>query len=121
MDQTQTIILGLFALIGLIVYVADKVASQRTLAAYTAAITAANSNKPEIDLLHGLATDVVPVATLHKALDTINTLAGIAKQYLPVDVDAAVDATTGLAGNVVNDTPASAVPNAPTPLSTAPA
>ena len=116
MDNAN-LIFGLFALIGLIVYVAEKVSNQRTVAAFTAALTAARDNKPLIDEIHNAAVDVVPVATLHKALDTINTLAGVAKAYLPANVDAAIDATTGLVGDVVNDGSAAqaAVPNAPAP------
>jgi len=101
--DNPNLIFGLFALLGLIVFVAEKVSNQRNVEALTAALNAARDNKPLIDEIHNAAVDVVPTATLHRALDTVDTLTAMFKQFLPANVDAAVDAGTGLAGDIVND------------------
>lgn len=103
--DNKDVIIGLFALAGLIVWIVQTVVNQRNFVALTSALKEANSDPNLIDQLHALATDVVPADLLHKALDSLNTFATFAKTIAPDDVDQAIDAADSLVSSVVNDTP----------------
>jgi hypothetical protein len=106
--ENKDLIIGLFALIGLIVWIATAVINQRNVKALTQALTEAKSDDRLIAQLNGLATGVVPVEALYKGYDVMLKLAAFAKTLTPDDVDAAIDAGTNLAEKVIK-------PNAPDP------
>jgi len=110
-------VFGLSAVLGVVVFITLVVSHQRTVAAYTQAMSVVDANKPLIDLGHSLAVDVVPVEVAHKALDALTSVATLIKTFAPPDVNAAIDETIKVGKDVVDDTPASQPPANPTPQS----
>src|SRR5258708_2232246 len=103
MDKETLYALGI--LLMFLVYLAEKLIANRQITTLTAALTAAKSDPALIEAGHKLAIEVVPAALLTQAMSALNAIAPLIKQTTSPEIDAAIDAATGLAGDIVNDTP----------------
>lgn len=118
MFDNRDFVMALFVVVGAILWIIDRVIQQRSVTALTAALKETRNDPNLIDQGHALATEVVSVDTLHKALDIIKSFSAAAKTIASADVDDAIDAADDLADAIVNDThTVRGVPVTPLPAS----